>query len=75
MTNEIQALFQPFDELLEAVFIRRENRFRAEVELNGVSVKVHVQNRMQSVKQHILCFWCSRAAAMCVSMHILLMKL
>ena len=51
MTNEIQALFQPFDELLEAVFIRRENRFRAEVELNGVSVKVHVPNsgRMQEL--------------------------
>ena len=51
MTYEIQALIHPFDELLEAVFIRRENRFRAEVELNGVSVKVHVPNsgRMQEL--------------------------
>jgi len=37
--------------LYEAVFIRRENRFRAEVELDGQIVKVHVPNsgRMQEL--------------------------
>ena len=34
----------PLGELLEAVFIQRDNRFRAEVELNGERVKVHVPN-------------------------------
>lgn len=34
----------PLGELLEAKFIQRDNRFRAEVELNGVPVKVHVPN-------------------------------
>ena len=31
----------PFGELLEAIFIQRDNRFRAEVELNGQRVKVY----------------------------------
>ena len=34
----------PFGELLEAIFIQRDNRFRVEVELNGQRVKVHVPN-------------------------------
>ena len=34
----------PLGELLEAVFVQRDNRFRAEVELNGERVKVHVPN-------------------------------
>ncbi len=37
-------MMYPFGELLEAVFIQRDNRFRAEVELNGERVKVHVPN-------------------------------
>ena len=41
----------PLGELLEASFIRRENRFRAEVLLHGQAVKVHVPNsgRMQEL--------------------------
>lgn len=41
----------PLGELLEASFIRRENRFRAEVLLYGQVVKVHVPNsgRMQEL--------------------------
>lgn len=34
----------PLGNLLKAAFLRRENRFRAEVELNGIPVKVHVPN-------------------------------
>lgn len=34
----------PFGELLEAKFLQRDNRFRAEVELNGERTKVHVPN-------------------------------
>ena len=41
----------PLGELREASFIRRENRFRAEVALDGQVVKVHVPNsgRMQEL--------------------------
>ena len=44
-------LYYPLGELQEAVFVRRENRFRAEVELNGQIVKAHVPNsgRMQEL--------------------------
>ena len=38
------AVLFPLGDLLEAKFIQRDNRFRAEVELNGVPVKVHVPN-------------------------------
>lgn len=34
----------PLGPLLKARFIRRENRFRAEVELEGQPVQVHVPN-------------------------------
>ncbi len=34
----------PLGNLLKATFLRRENRFRAEVALNGQPVKVHVPN-------------------------------
>ncbi len=34
----------PLGELVEATFIQRDNRFRAEVKLNGEPVKVHVPN-------------------------------
>ncbi len=34
----------PLGDLLEATFVQRDNRFRAEVELNGQRVKVHVPN-------------------------------
>lgn len=51
MTTKEQQLYYPLGELVEAVFIRRENRFRAEVDLNGTTVKVHVPNsgRMQEL--------------------------
>ena len=51
MTKQEKNLYSPFGELLEAVFIRRENRFRAEVALNGTTVKIHVPNsgRMQEL--------------------------
>ena len=51
MTTKEQRLYYPLGELVEAVFIRRENRFRAEVDLNGTTVKVHVPNsgRMQEL--------------------------
>ena len=51
MTTGDQIWYQPFGQLLEAVFLRRENRFRAEVALNGIPVKVHVPNsgRMQEL--------------------------
>ena len=41
----------PLGELIEAKFVRRENRFRAEVALDGQIVKVHVPNsgRMQEL--------------------------
>ena len=44
-------LYYPLGDLQEAVFVRRENRFRAEVELNGQIVKAHVPNsgRMQEL--------------------------
>ncbi len=41
--SEKQQIY-PLGELLEAKFIQRDNRFRAEVELNGEPVKVHVPN-------------------------------
>ena len=46
-----QELYYPLGVLEEAVFIRRENRFRAEVALHGTPVKVHVPNsgRMQEL--------------------------
>lgn len=45
------SVYFPLGELAEAVFIKRENRFRAEVELNGQIVKAHVPNsgRMQEL--------------------------
>ena len=51
MTKHEQELYYRLGDLTEAVFLRRENRFRAEVELNGVSIKVHVPNsgRMQEL--------------------------
>lgn len=47
----MEPLYYPLGELLEARFIKRENRFRAEVELDGQIVKVHVPNsgRMQEL--------------------------
>ena len=39
-----EAVLFPLGELLEAKFIQRDNRFRAEVEVNGEPVKVHVPN-------------------------------
>ncbi len=44
-------IYYPLGELQEAAFVRRENRFRAEVELDGQIVKVHVPNsgRMQEL--------------------------
>ena len=34
----------PLGPLQKAVFVQRDNRFRAEVELDGQRVKVHVPN-------------------------------
>lgn len=39
-----EEMIYPLGELREAIFVRRENRFRAEVVLDGVPVKVHVPN-------------------------------
>ncbi len=46
-----EQLYYPLGVLKEAVFVRRENRFRAEVELDGQIVKAHVPNsgRMQEL--------------------------
>ncbi len=50
MSGQQDEIF-PLGPLLEARFVRRENRFRAEVELQGEPVKVHVPNsgRMQEL--------------------------
>lgn len=40
----IQESNYPIGILQEAIFVKRENRFRAEVELNGQRIKVHVPN-------------------------------
>lgn len=46
-----EPLYYPLGMLKEAVFVRRENRFRAEVKLDGQIVKAHVPNsgRMQEL--------------------------
>lgn len=54
----------PLGELLEATFIQRDNRFRAEVELNGQRVKVHVPNsgRMKELLVPGVSVWIQPAA-------------
>lgn len=53
----------PFDKLLPAVFIQRDNRFRAEIELNGQRYKAHVANsgRMKELLTPMSKIWVHKA--------------